>query len=108
MIYKFTSKASGDVLMKQPVGDVVLNIIGKPSAAQGIIEVASMPAAIAALQAAMAATPPHSAPPAGDDGGDRDSSDHGSDLVSLRARIWPFLQLLEQSLAENTPVTWGT
>ena len=42
MIYKFKSKATGDLIMTQPVGDRVLSLIGKPATPQGIIEVDQM------------------------------------------------------------------
>src|SRR5206468_2407161 len=47
MIYKFKSKATGDVIMMGPNGDQVLRLIGKEPAAKGIIEVAAMPSAMA-------------------------------------------------------------
>jgi hypothetical protein len=55
MLYKFKSKAAGDVIMMGPAGDDVLRVIGKPPGAKGIIEVADMPAAIAAIEQAIAA-----------------------------------------------------
>ena len=54
MLYKFKSKAAGDVIMMGPSGDQVLHIIGKAPAATGIIEPAAMPAAIAAIERAVA------------------------------------------------------
>ena len=41
LIYKFKSKAAGDVIMLGPGGDQVLRIIGREPAAKGIIEVAA-------------------------------------------------------------------
>ena len=38
MIYKFKSKAAGDVIMLGASGDDVLRTIGKSPAAQGIVE----------------------------------------------------------------------
>jgi len=55
MIYKFKSKAAGDLILLEPQGKQFLQIIGKPVQAQGIIESQDMLAAIAALQAAIAA-----------------------------------------------------
>ena len=49
MIYKFKSQADADVIMLQANGDQMLSIIGKEPSARGIIIVAQMPAAIAAL-----------------------------------------------------------
>ena len=46
MIYKFKSKAAGDVIMLRPHGDQLLRLIGREPAAKGIIEVADMPAAM--------------------------------------------------------------
>ena len=54
-MYRFTSKADGDLLMMAPVGDQLLRIIGREPAPQGIIEIAAIPAAIAALEQAIAA-----------------------------------------------------
>ena len=54
MIYKFKSKAAGDVIMLGPNGDQMLRLLGREPAAKGIIEVADMAAAIAALQEAAA------------------------------------------------------
>ena len=53
MIYKFKSKASGDVIMLGPNGDQMLRIIGREPAPKGIVEVEHMAAAIAALRAAV-------------------------------------------------------
>ena len=53
MIYKFKSKATGDLVMTGPVGDRLLGLIGKEAASQGIIETPAMPAAIRALETAV-------------------------------------------------------
>ena len=48
-MYRFKSKADGDLIMLAPVGDQLLRIMGREPAAQGIIEVAALPQAIAAI-----------------------------------------------------------
>jgi hypothetical protein len=48
MIYKFKSKATGDVIMLGPTGDQLLRCIGREPAPKGIIEPAAMPAAMTA------------------------------------------------------------
>jgi Domain of unknown function (DUF1840) len=58
MIYKFKSKATGDLIMTQPVAERVLSLIGKPATPQGIIEVDQLQAAMSALEAAAAAEGP--------------------------------------------------
>lgn len=97
MIYKFRSPATGDVVMLGPNGDELLRLLGREPAAKGIIEPAAMPAAIAALRAAVAAaeTPP--------DDDDRDPSR----AVGLRQRVWPMVQMLERAHAAVEPVVWG-
>ncbi|MFY9512205.1 MAG: DUF1840 domain-containing protein [Rubrivivax sp.] len=97
MIYKFKSKATGDLVMLQPQGDQLLRLLGREPAARGIIEVAAMPAALAALEAAVAAdeTP----------NGDDDETPGRS--ISLRQRVWPMVEMLKRALAEQQPVVWG-
>jgi hypothetical protein len=100
MIYKFKSKASGDVIMLGPNGDQMLRLIGREPAAKGIIEAQHMAAAIAALRAAVLAD---ESPPDGDE--DEEASGRGG--VTLRQRLWPVIDLLERSLAAGEPVVWG-
>ncbi len=99
MIYKFKSRATGDLIMTQPVAERVLALIGKDRTPQGIIEVDQMPAAIGALEAAVAADAP---PAAGDD----DAGDK-ADRVSLRQRVWPMVEMMKRAMAEKQPITWG-
>ena len=54
MIYKFKSKAAGDVIMMGPTGDAVLRAAGREPAPQGIFEPAALPAARAAIEQAVA------------------------------------------------------
>ncbi|TDM09782.1 MAG: DUF1840 domain-containing protein [Ideonella sp. MAG2] len=104
MIYKFKSKASGDVIMMGPLGDRLLGLIGKPPAAQGIIEPNAFPAAIAALQAAITQEERARAE-------SRDDADEGGDTaqapVSLRQRAWPLIDMMQRCQAANEPIVWG-
>lgn len=97
MIYKFRSPATGDVVMLGPNGDELLRLLGREPAAKGIIEPAAMPAAIAALRAAVARA---EAPPEEEDG-------DPSRAVGLRQRVWPMVQMLERARAADEPVVWG-
>ncbi len=97
-MYKFKSRATGDLIMTQPVGDRVLAIIGKPSSSQGIIEVDQMVAAMSALEAAVAAENPSRAD---------DDSGGPADRVGLRQRVWPMVEMLKRALAEKQPIVWG-
>ena len=99
MLYKFKSKATGDVIMLGPNGDQVLRIIGHESAAKGIIEVDAMPAAIAALRQAVR-DDEGAAPGEGEDKA-------GGSKVQLRQRVWPVIDMLERALDAREPVVWG-
>jgi hypothetical protein len=93
MIYKFKSKAAGDVIMLQPHGDQLMRLIGREPAAKGIIEIAAMPAAIRALQEAAAQAQPASD---GEGGG-----------VGLKQRVWPLIEMMKRSHAAGEPIVWG-
>ena len=106
MIYKFKSKAAGDVIMMGPSGDDVLRVIGKAPGATGIIEVAAMPAAIAAIEQAVAADEAARAQAA------KEAAAEGTKLgprdgVTLRQRAWPLVEMMKRSIAEKADVVWG-
>jgi hypothetical protein len=94
MIYKFRSKAAGDVIMLQPHGDQLLRLIGREPAAKGIIEVADMPAAIRALQDAAAQ-------------GDAPADAEGERGVGLKQRVWPMIEMMKRTHAAGEPIVWG-
>lgn len=102
MIYKFKSKAAGDVIMLGPNGDQMLRLIGREPSAKGIVEVAHMAQAIAALRAAVAAD---EAPAQSGTEEDDDAKPGGG--ITLRQRLWPVIDLFERSLAAREPVVWG-
>ena len=99
MMYKFKSKATGDLIMTQPVGDRVMTLIGKSPSSQGIIEVDQMAAAMSALEAAVAVESPRA--------GDDDDASPRADTVSLRQRVWPLVEMMKRALAEKQPIVWG-
>ena len=107
MLYRFQSKVTGDVLMLEGNARQLLEITGKDSGARGIFTVDQMPAAISALEAAIA----------------RDSTEnrHNTDAyaveghadeaetshVGLHQRAKPLIGMLKQSLAQNQVIVWG-
>jgi Domain of unknown function (DUF1840) len=106
MIYKFKSKAAGDVIMMGPAGDDVLRLIGKSPSAQGILEVGAMPGAIGAVEAAVAADEAARAE------AEKKAAAEGKKLgpregVTLRQRAWPFVEMMKRSMAEKADITWG-
>jgi hypothetical protein len=106
MIYKFKSKAAGDVIMTATSGDDLLRTIGRTPTAQGIIEVAAMPAAIAAIEKAVAADEAARAR------AEQEAAAEGRkiaprDGVSLRQRAWPMVEMMKRSQAEDADIVWG-
>ena len=101
MIYKFKSKAGGDIIMLQPHGDQLLRLLGREPAAPGIIEPGAMPAAIAALESALAGAEAAASADGVEDGGEREPP------VSLRRRLWPMIELLRRADQAQVPVVWG-
>ena len=110
MIYRFRSRNDGDVVMTQPVAERVLKVIGKEATREGIVTPEQIPAALAALTAAVdaddAARSGRDDEEARDDGADRDAGRSGGDAVSLRRRAWPLVQMLERAATHGEPVTW--
>ena len=103
MIYRFKSKADGDLIMMGPAGDSVLRIIGREPAAQGIVEAAALPAAISAIERAVAADEgARNGQPA-----ETQSGEGGGDAVGLRQRVWPLLEMMRRSKSEGADIVWG-
>ncbi len=105
MLYKFKSKASGDVIMLEPNGRRVLEIIGKDAGPKGIVLPEQMPAAISALEAAIAH---EEAEQKGQmDEAAKDEPPHRVEAVSLRQRAVPFLDMLKRASREGHEIVWG-
>ena len=118
MLFKFKSKASGDLIMLEPNGRRVLQIIGKDPSSTGIILPAQMPAALAALESAIAAEEAAIAEVKaaamlkaqnafGDDADAAKSTYSQTDAVPLRQRALPFMELLKRSHTAGVEIVWG-
>ena len=105
MIYEFKSRATGSIIMTEPVGDAMLQAIGREPSSQGVITTEQMPDAIARLEALSAANPPIDDP--GPSRGDFDG-DRGEVPVSLSQRAFPLIEMLRTALAAGKDITWGT
>lgn len=110
MIYEFTTRAGGRITYASVTGAQILHLIGKQPGPRGVIVVADLPAAIAALESAVERerTQPVAErkvvePHAGDDDEDREREPP----VSLAQRAFPMLDLLRFAARENVDVTWG-
>ncbi len=111
MIYEFKCRATGNLVMTEPVGSCLLTTIGKQPGPQGLIAVDQMPAAIARLHAAVE----HDrrlAQRTATEGGASASAGKGDDneppeQISLGQRAFPFIEMLEAALAAKRDITWG-
>ena len=104
MLYKFKSKASGDLIMLEPNGRQVLQIIGKEPGAKGIIEPSQMAAAIVALETAIAREEADQKQADAQAKGDKAARPDG---ISLRQRAVPFIDMLRRSEQQGEDVVWG-
>ncbi len=106
MLYKFKSKATGDLIMLEPNGRQLLQIIGKDPAAKGIIEAAQMAAAILAVESALAREDAEQKN--ADDGSQAKAGKPGrSDGISLRQRAVPFVDMLRRAKEAGQDIVWG-
>ena len=103
MLYKFKSKAAGDLIMLEPNGRRVLQVIGKDPGPQGIILPEAMRAAIQALEAAIAQE--EADQQAARARGDADAE--SPDVVTLRQRAVPFLDMLQRAQKAGQDIVWG-
>ena|SRR4051794_8989398 len=105
MLYKFKSKAAGDLIMLEPNGRQVLQAIGKDAGPKGIIQPAEMGPAAAALERAVAE---EEARARDADGHDKASGQaHRSDAVGLRQRAAPFIDMLRRCEKAGEDIVWG-
>ncbi|MDO5056276.1 MAG: DUF1840 domain-containing protein [Lautropia sp.] len=104
MLYEFRSRATGSVTMTGKTGDQILQIIGKTPGPTGIITVAQIPAAIDALKQAAA----REQKPVEEIEQDEATGDGMHEPpVSLRQRVVPLIEMLQQAHEADADITWG-
>jgi len=124
MLYKFKSKASGDVIMFETHAKALLEIMGKDPSAKGILLVADMPKALEALEVALKKHGHEANHKAEHEAGHEVSHEKGhaspakhrskeqeheqeSLAVSLGQRAAPMRQMIKQCILEGHPIVWG-
>ena len=107
MLYKFKSKATGDLIMLEPNGRRVLQIIGKDAGPKGIILPAEMSGAIGALEAAIAQEDADRKAATDEAKAKGGSAPRSGDSVSLRQRAVPFLDMLRRAQKADEEIVWG-
>jgi hypothetical protein len=106
MLYRFKSQATQDVVMLEANARQLLEIMGKSGGGSGIITVEQIPAALAALEAAVRT-----------EGANRHNHDslavegHAEEAerqhVGLHQRAAPIIHMLKDAQADGKDVIWG-
>ena len=95
MLYRFKSKNMGDVIMLEANGRQMLEIIGKTPGPRGIILPEQMPAAIQALEAAVA-----------QEDARIKTEDDLPEGIGLHQRARPFIAMLKWNHKMDQEVVW--
>jgi hypothetical protein len=106
MLYKFKSKAAADLIMLEPNGRRVLQVIGKDPGPKGIILPEEMPAAIGALENAIAREEAEHQR-AIDEAKAKGEVPPTFESVSLRQRALPFIEMLRRCEKDGKEIVWG-
>jgi hypothetical protein len=106
MLYTFKSLAAANLIMLQANGARMLQIIGKEPGPKGIVLAEQMPAAITALEAAIAREEAELKEAAAAARAAGESFQEPRD-VSLRQRAKPFIDMLKRCHAAKEPIVWG-
>jgi Domain of unknown function (DUF1840) len=106
VLYRFKSRAIADVVMLEPQGRRLLAVLGKDPDRPGVLLVADMPTAVAALQADGDADTTAWAQRVADAEA-RGESPPPLPQVMWSARLVPFLEALGRCQRENADLVWG-
>lgn len=105
-LYRFKSRETGDLVMLEPTGQRVLEILGKDPSGPGIILPEQMAAAVQSLRQAV----------------EEEEAEHKRlkeeaeangevppefDVVSLRLRCAPFIEMLQRCEQAGIEIVWG-
>lgn len=105
MLYKFKSRATADLLMLEPVGRQLLEVLGREPSDQGIFEADALPNLMQCLEQAIAQEE------ATLEDAEREAQAQGKTIrrpeVSLRQRLWPMREMMRRSHAAGQPIVWG-
>ena len=105
-LYRFKSRETGDLVMLEPHGKRILQIIGKDPGAAGVILPPQMPAAEQALRDAMVLEE-------ADQQRQREEAQAKGDpppefeAVSLRLRSTPFIEMMQRCEKACVEMVWG-
>lgn len=104
MLYVFKSRASANLIMLEPHGRRMLQIIGKEPAPKGIVLPEEMATAVAALQEAIRRDEQE---PAKEAVPQDEEEATPLERVSLRQRMTPMIEMLRRCEAAEREIVWG-
>jgi hypothetical protein len=113
VLYRFKAKNAGDVIMLEPNGRQVLEIIGKEAGPKGIILAEQMTQALQALQAAIEQDEEQERQRQRQQDEERQAQGEGAvnahqpPGVTLRHRALPFMRMLKSCQQLGDDVVWG-
>lgn len=105
-LYRFKSRETSDLVMLQPHGQRLLEIIGKDPAGAGILRPAEMAGAVAALREAVRAEEALQQR-LRDEAQARGEAPPVFDPLNLRVRSTPFIEMLQRCEKAEVEVVWG-
>jgi len=106
MLYKFKSKASGDLIMLEPNGRRVLEIMGKDAGPTGIIQPAEMGPAVIALECAIVEEEARQQAEL-EQARAKGEDPPRFEAISLRQRAVPFMDMLRRCEKAGKEIVWG-
>ncbi len=106
MLYKFKSKSTADLIMLEPNGRQMLQILGREPSAEGILVPEEMAAAITALQAAVRQDEAQKQTRI-DEAVAQGLVPERAEGVSLSQRAQPFIDMLRRCEKAGHEVVWG-
>lgn len=112
MLYKFKSPAAAPIIMLEPNGRQILTIVGRDdpqSLRQGVLLPTDMPAAIAALNTAVAQDDAQRLKRQQRQQEAQESGDTApeQDTISLHQRAAPFIDMVQRCHQADKEIVWG-
>ena len=105
MLYRFKSRATADLVMLEPAGRRLLEVLGREPSEQGIFELAHLPELMTRLEQAVQQDE------AMWQEAEAQAQAQGQQVkkpeVSLRQRVWPMREMMRRCQAEGQPIVWG-
>lgn len=105
-LYRFKSRETGDLVMLQPHGKRILEILGKDPSGPGIVQPEQMGAAVQALHEAVVAEEAEQKRLKAEAEA-RGEVPPEFETVSLRLRSAPFIEMLKRCEEAKVEIVWG-